>query len=308
MKLDVKEFIENFDIRNNAMDMRTLTRWNGRDLREKENVAEHTHLVVACAIYLYDKYNGKEIGADFSNIIRLCMLHDSLELLRGDILSVTKDAIDGLRAKTDNEERIFMTSQVRNVSSVDEEIVRLADLMACYLFVKRELRYPCNDFTTRAYLETKKTFDDAFNRFKHAHNIQDSNVVYPTYAYTVKGYKDDAGLDVVLSEDVTFLPRSTSVINLHIRHTPEPGTMSQVVSRTSAAIKGLYTSNSPIDAGYTGEIHAICHNASNDIIEYKTGESFCQIVSMPIIQHDAESKREGARGENALGSSDARNN
>ena len=54
MQEDVKEFLENFDIADNALQMRCLNRWNGRDLREKENLAEHTHLVCACSIKLYD--------------------------------------------------------------------------------------------------------------------------------------------------------------------------------------------------------------------------------------------------------------
>ena len=98
MLKDCEDFINNFNIVENAMNMRTLLRWNGRDLRTKENLAEHTHLVTACVIELYDELKDQvHYKINFENIIRLAMLHDSLELLRGDILSVTKDIIPTIR-------------------------------------------------------------------------------------------------------------------------------------------------------------------------------------------------------------------
>ena len=45
MQEDVENFIKEFDIADNALQMRCLTRWNGRDLREQENLSEHTQLV-----------------------------------------------------------------------------------------------------------------------------------------------------------------------------------------------------------------------------------------------------------------------
>ena len=38
---DLNVFCNNFDIVQNALQMRTLRRWNGRDLRDEENLAEH---------------------------------------------------------------------------------------------------------------------------------------------------------------------------------------------------------------------------------------------------------------------------
>ena len=103
MLKDCEEFIKNFNIVENAMNMRTLMRWNGRDLRTKENLAEHTHLVTACVIELYDEFKIALVkNIDFEKIVRMAMLQDSLELLRGDILSITKDVIPTIREFTDN--------------------------------------------------------------------------------------------------------------------------------------------------------------------------------------------------------------
>ena len=102
----IEQFTNTFDIVDNALKMRTLRRWNGRDLRDEENLSEHTHLVVASLIKLYDWVKTEQLkyAIDFETMIKHAMLHDSLELFRGDILSVTKDSIPGLRVATDAEE------------------------------------------------------------------------------------------------------------------------------------------------------------------------------------------------------------
>ena len=56
MENNFDDFCKNFDIVDNALDMRDLQRWNGRSLRSKENLSEHTHLVIACAIKFYDVF------------------------------------------------------------------------------------------------------------------------------------------------------------------------------------------------------------------------------------------------------------
>src|SRR5574344_963741 len=132
MQEDVKEFLENFDIADNALQMRCLNRWNGRDLREKENLAEHTHLVCACSIKLYDFFivKNEELKnkIDFEYMIRLAMLHDSLELLRGDILSVTKEKVNGLRKQIVDEEELFESHIIGKKDAITSEVVHLADL------------------------------------------------------------------------------------------------------------------------------------------------------------------------------------
>ena len=300
------KFIKNFNIVENALDMRTLMRWNGRDLRNRENLAEHTHLVVACAIELYDELTAKGLIADinFEKIIRRCMLHDSLELLRGDILSVTKDVIPGLRKHVDAEEDVFICAMGVRCNSTEAQIVELADLKACYKFVEKELRFPSNDFALNVYRSTKEKYDIRYRGFCLRHNIPydwDFRIVEDRFK---KGYEADAGTDVILIEDVTILPMSTMAINLHIQVTPDEGEMAVLCARTSAAARGLCVAMCPIDANYTGDVTAIVHNVSNEIITYKKGEAFCQIVGLPIVQPVSEVviKKEGKRSDGKLGS------
>jgi 5'-deoxynucleotidase YfbR-like HD superfamily hydrolase/dUTPase len=304
MNNDCKTFIENFDIVQNAMDMRTLQRWNGRDLRTKENLSEHTHLVTACAIELYDEFKDivKE-SLNFEEIIRYSMLHDSLELLRGDILSVTKDIIPNLRNYIEEEETLFEAKIIGPASELTKQVVLLADLKACYKFIEYELRFPSNDFAIQVYKSCKQKYDKARKEFINNHtNYLIPAEIVPEHKF-VKGYAEDAGCDVILKHDAVFMPMSTTKFDLEVQVIPTDNEMSFLCSRTSAAAKGLIVAMCPIDPNFCGTVTAIVHNLSNSIIEYKTGEAFCQVVTTPIHHIlPAFVKKEGKRSDGKLGS------
>ena len=164
MTNDFDEFLYGFTYLENALQMRTLKRWNGRDLLHKENLSEHTHLVVAVTIQLYDLFH-KHTSLDFERLIKAAMLHDALEVLRGDILSVTKNIIPGLRKYIDDEEDKFITKFVPDLQDVEKELIDVADSIACYEFIKLEYERPHNDFTNEAYLYTKNVADNKYKNF-----------------------------------------------------------------------------------------------------------------------------------------------
>lgn len=312
MSKTIDEYIRTFDVVNNALDMRDLIRWNGRTLRDHENLSEHTHLVCACAMSICDNLEKvKPILCDdinYRQLMRFCLLHDAEELFRGDILSVTKDAIPGLRKHIDDEEDDFLCEILGDTDSLTRSIVKLADLMACYKFLERELQYPSNDFALNAYKETKEVFDRYYHAFCVRYEIpEEEQSQLPPYLFA-KGYADDAGTDIILQQDVTLMPMTTTVVGLKVTATPEVNQMGLLFSRTSAAVKGIIVASCPIDPHYDGEVMAIVHNISNDIINYKIGESFCQIVRIPFICQTANEytkiKKEGKRSSGKLGSTD----
>ena len=314
--LTLEEFVESFDLVDNALDMRDLIRWNGRSLRNRENLSEHTHLVVACAIKLYDDFKKHMFYlrsfdnkflitelVEFESLIRRCMLHDSLELLRGDVLSITKDFIPNLRKFIDTEEDNFMKKVGSITNSIEDEIVELADIMACYKYIERELEYPSNDFAINVFTTVKEKFDKKYNEFCDKYKIPVKSDVTEVSSRFKKGYADDAGIDVILDRDVVILPMSTIKVDLNVNVTPKAGEMGVLCARTSAAAKGLCVAMCPIDPNYTGNVTAIVHNVSNQILTYKKGEAFCQVVMMPInYSIDAEVKKPGKRSEGKLGS------
>lgn len=308
MRDDFEKFCQDFDIVDNALKQRQLIRWNGRDLRQRENLAEHSHLVVACAIELME-FLSKKTKYEYNalRVIKLAMLHDGLELLRGDILSITKDAIPGLRTEVDKEESVFLRRMIGNLGTPTELecwILRLSDLKACYKFIESELRFPNNNFAKQVYKDTKEKYDDAFKSFCSLYNIimPHRGAVFAK-SRLLKGYEDDAGVDIILDEDITFMPMSTQSVGLRITFTPEENTMGLLCARTSAAIKGLTVAMCPIDPHYTGEVIAIVSNVSNEIVEYKKGESFCQIIQIPFINAvEIPCRRPGKRSDGKLGS------
>ena len=306
---DLNVFCNNFDIVQNALQMRTLRRWNGRDLRDEENLAEHTHLVVVCVFDLMDTLSKSGIDmrnyTDIEHVVKQALVHDSLEILRGDILSKTKDALKGLREMTDNEEKQFMETVVKvKLNWHEEQLLLLADLMACYKFIEWELRYPSNEFAKIAYAQTKGKFDEYYERFLSNLGIPATVEERPKERF-VKGYIDDAGVDIILDRDVTFMPMSTTTIDLNVNITPEISSAAFLCARTSAAQRGIQVAACPIDPFYTGNVSAIVTNISNDIISYKKGEAFCQYVQFEIIVNDnVLTKKAGRRTDSKFGGTD----
>ena len=308
MENDLTKFIENFNIVDNALDMRSLIRWNGRNLNRHENLSEHTHLVVSCVVYLYETLLNDILrqSIDYNNLIKKCLLHDSLEILRGDILSVTKDAISGLREHIDNEEKIFIRHFTDNCELCDD-LVRLADTMACYKFIEFEMQYPCNDFTKNVYISTKNIYNNILRDFKAKYNLTSAELDIPVNNKFTKGYLNDAGVDIILEHDVEFLPHSTTAIELNVTVTPNINEMAVLCARTSAAIKGLNVAMCPIDSNYNGKITAIVHNISNGLITYKKGQAFCQWVGIKLaniadVSDNIVIKNKGIRQNGKLGS------
>lgn len=172
MTNDLKEFIDTFNIVDNALDMRTLKRWNGRDLLHSENLSEHTHLVVVYAVKLYDRFK-QSVNINFENLIRLALVHDSLEILRGDILSVTKNTIPGLREYVTNEETTFVNSIMPGLTDVELDLVDVADAYACFKFVELEYERPHNRFTTEVYISTKNVALNKLQNFANKHGGSD---------------------------------------------------------------------------------------------------------------------------------------
>lgn len=305
---DFDKFCKEFNIVDNAINMRQLTRWNGRDLVRKENLAEHTHLVVACVIELFDLFTnfyGIAMPEHVEYVtMKLAMVHDSLELLRGDILSITKDAYPHLREIIDAEETKFMKSFHWPVTVDCWYLLQLADLKACYMFLEKELSRPTNDFCKEAYIHCKEKYDEALRKFltsKIGYEIGEDT----TTSQFEKGYEEDAGVDIILTDNAVFLPLTTTTVRLNVHITPNENEMSFLCARTSAANKGLVVATCPIDPNYVGDVIAIVHNVSNNIIKYSKGESFCQYVTCKIITNKGVPiKKEGKRSTSKLGGTD----
>lgn len=121
----------------------------------------------------------------------------------------------------------------------------------------------------------------------------------------IRGYVDDAGTDIVLTDPVIFKAHSTTVVDLHVKaniHVRESGFL---FARTSAAKRGLIVATCPIDPNYSGSVNAVVHNVSDEDVFYGVGEAFCQIVVVPFVPVKADKiKKKGTRSDGAFGSTD----
>lgn len=113
----------------------------------------------------------------------------------------------------------------------------------------------------------------------------------------------DAGIDIPFSTEVILAPKETTVVNTMVRVAIPRGMLGMLISRSSAAKKGLIVAMSPIDSGYTGDIHVIVSNTSNNTYKFLPGEAIAQIVVMPctLVELTAGSIDDD-RGNGAFGS------
>lgn len=118
-----------------------------------------------------------------------------------------------------------------------------------------------------------------------------------------KGYDADAGMDVILHKDVTFEPLTTTIVELELQLDLPDYYMGMLIARTSAAKQGLAVAMCPIDPHYNGKVNAIVYNISQNTVQYKKGESFCQLVIVPFITIDeVPHRKDGVRSNGKFGS------
>lgn len=118
-----------------------------------------------------------------------------------------------------------------------------------------------------------------------------------------KGYMADAGMDVILHKDVIFRPLETTIVELELQLDLPEYHMGMLIARTSAAKQGLVVAMCPIDPHYNGKVNAIVHNVSQNTVQYKKGESFCQLVIVPFITIDeVPHRKDGIRSDGKFGS------
>ena len=110
-----------------------------------------------------------------------------------------------------------------------------------------------------------------------------------------RSHMHDAGLDLYSTEDVVIKPNETIKLNLKIGFKIPAGHMGVLHNRSGHSSKGLRVSNSPIDTGYTGPIHAILTNTSNEDFVIEENMKVCQLVVVPIVICDLVTEEDVAK-------------
>ena len=121
-----------------------------------------------------------------------------------------------------------------------------------------------------------------------------------------KSHLPDCGLDCFMPEGFELQPLETKTIGLGIGIQVPEGFAGMLVPRSSIAEKGLIIQTSIIDPDYTGEIHLIITNCSNNVVNIEKNQRVCfwrvyNILNVRLdVVYDFE---EAERGSNGLGRS-----
>ena len=121
-----------------------------------------------------------------------------------------------------------------------------------------------------------------------------------------KSHLPDCGLDCFMPEGFELKPSETKTIGLGIGIQVPEGFAGMLVPRSSIAEKGLIIQTSIIDPDYTGEIHLIITNCSNNVVKIEEKQRVCSLIVYNVLNarldvvYDFE---ETERGSHGLGSS-----
>lgn len=119
----------------------------------------------------------------------------------------------------------------------------------------------------------------------------------------------DAGLDLYSVEPAILSGNSVLTIRTGIAVEIPPGYVGMVSPRSGLASKcGITVLNAPgiVDAGYTGEVKVILHNAFNSQFVVCSGDKIAQLVIVPILLLNpvwVDELDETERGDKGFGSS-----
>lgn len=119
-----------------------------------------------------------------------------------------------------------------------------------------------------------------------------------------RAHYNDAGADVYALDDIKIEPHQTVKLPLGFGINLPDGYMCYVSPRSGLSSKGIISQIPPIDSGYTGEIHAIITNTTNNFYEIHKDDKIAQLVVVPIILCDYVEELGEERGDGGFGSTD----
>ena len=98
-----------------------------------------------------------------------------------------------------------------------------------------------------------------------------------------KGKLPDSGIDLFMPIGFTINPLETKTIPLGIGVSIPEGHAGILIPRSSIAEKGLIIQTSAIDPDYSGEIHLIITNCSNNKYVVNKGDRVCSLLIPSIL-------------------------
>ncbi len=135
----------------------------------------------------------------------------------------------------------------------------------------------------------------------------DIPIIAPTVP--VYAHPDDAGADLVSTEEVRLEPGQRALIGTGVRIALPEGYAAFVVPRSGLAAKhGITIVNAPgtVDAGYRGEIKvSLLNTDTSNAYDVSIGDRIAQLIVMPVTRArflPVQELPESVRGEGGFGS------
>lgn len=122
-----------------------------------------------------------------------------------------------------------------------------------------------------------------------------------------KSHLPDSGLDCFIPHDFTLQPFETKTVGLGFGIQVPEGFAGMLVPRSSIAERGLIIQTSIIDPDYTGEIHLIITNCSNNVVNIVKNQRVCSLVIYNVLNvrldivYDFEQTERGQKGLGSTG-------
>lgn len=125
------------------------------------------------------------------------------------------------------------------------------------------------------------------------------------YGYTKlpnRAHYNDSGADVFAIVDTVLKAGETTKVGIGLGVKLPDGYDIVIHCKSGLSLKGVWAANAPIDAGYTGEIHAILYNSTDSDYLIKEGEKLGQLVMRPVIYPEFVTDLNNDRGSAGFGS------
>lgn len=122
----------------------------------------------------------------------------------------------------------------------------------------------------------------------------------------VKSHLPDVGLDIFTPKEFWLRPLETITIGLELAVSIPEGFAGMLVPRSSITERGMIVQTAVIDPDYTGEIHLIITNCSNNVQHIEEGQRVCSLVVYSVLNariEEVEEMSETERNTKGLGSS-----
>ena len=127
-------------------------------------------------------------------------------------------------------------------------------------------------------------------------------IKFPNYIEPNRAHYNDSGADIFAAEEVIIQPHSVYAVATGVGLELPDGYDAVIHCKSGLSSKGIWASNSPVDAGYRGEIHGILYNTTDKPFKIEIGMKIGQIVIRPVIYAEFVDDLGDSRNKGAFGS------